>query len=216
MASFQNISDKVKPFGCSRTIQGMGNMESDDDGLWTRSLNGEGDAFGVLFDRHRDRVFRHAYRLSGNRHDADDIMATSFLELWRRRTKVRLVEGSVLPWLLVTTTNVARNSGRTAFRHRRLLNSLPRDEAVSDPASDQHLDGQIDGDAARALGTLNAVDLQLVSLVVFEEYTIAAAAAVLNLTPAAAKSRMHRARQRMKTAIIGELRPAPALEGDRS
>lgn len=194
----------------------MGNIESDDDGLWTRSLNGEGDAFGVLFDRHRDRVFRHAYRLSGNRHDADDIMATSFLELWRRRTKVRLVEGSVLPWLLVTTTNVARNSGRTAFRHRRLLNSLPRDEAVSDPASDQHLDGQIDGDAARALGTLNAVDLQLVSLVVFEEYTIAAAAAVLNLTPAAAKSRMHRARQRMKTAIIGELRPAPALEGDRS
>ena len=194
----------------------MGNIESDDDGLWTRSLNGEGDAFGVLFDRHRDRVFRHAYRLSGNRHDADDIMATSFLELWRRRSKVRLVEGSVLPWLLVTTTNVARNSGRTAFRHRRLLNSLPRDEAVSDPASNQHLDGQIDGDAARALGTLNAVDLQLVSLVVFEEYTIAAAAAVLNLTPAAAKSRMHRARQRMKTAIIGELRPTPALEGDRS
>ncbi|MDP9983328.1 RNA polymerase sigma-70 factor (ECF subfamily) [Pseudarthrobacter oxydans] len=194
----------------------MGNIESDDDGLWTRSLNGEGDAFGVLFDRHRDRVFRHAYRLSGNRHDADDIMATSFLELWRRRSRVRLVEGSVLPWLLVTTTNVARNSGRTAFRHRRLLNSLPRDEAVSDPASNQHLDGQIDGDAARALGTLNAVDLQLVSLVVFEEYTIAAAAAVLNLTPAAAKSRMHRARQRMKTAIIGELRPTPALEGDRS
>jgi RNA polymerase sigma-70 factor (ECF subfamily) len=194
----------------------MGNIESDDDGLWTRSLNGEGDAFGVLFDRHRDRVFRHAYRLSGNRHDADDIMATSFLELWRRRSKVRLVERSVLPWLLVTTTNVARNSGRTAFRHRRLLNSLPRDEAVSDPASNQHLDDQIDGDAARALGTLNALDLQLVSLVVFEEYTIAAAAAVLNLTPAAAKSRMHRARQRMKTAIIGELRPTPALEGDRS
>lgn len=194
----------------------MGNIESDDDGLWTRSLNGEGDAFGVLFDRHRGRVFRHAYRLSGNRHDADDIMATSFLELWRRRSKVRLVEGSVLPWLLVTTTNVARNSGRTAFRHRKLINSLPRDEAVSDPASDQHMDGQIDGEAARALGTLNTVDLQLVSLVVFEEYTVAAAAAVLNLTPAAAKSRMHRARQRMKMAIIGGLRPTPALEGDRS
>lgn len=194
----------------------MGNIESDDEGLWSRSLKGEGEAFGVLFDRHRGRVFRHAYRLSGDRHDADDIMATSFLELWRRRAKVRLVEGSVLPWLLVTTTNVARNSGRAGLRYRRLLDSLPRAEVVSDAASDQYLQDQVDGDAARALATLNALDLQLVSLVVFEEYTIAAAAAVLNLTPAAAKSRMYRARERMKKAITGELRTTPALEGDRS
>ena len=194
----------------------MGSIEIDDEGLWARSLEGEGDAFGALFDRHRDRVFRHAYRLSGDRHDADDILATSFLELWRRRAKVRLVEGSVLPWLLVTTTNVARNSGRTEFRYRRLLNSLPREDTVADPASYPYVDGQVDSEAARALGTLKPLDLQLVSLVVFEEYTIAAAAAVLNLTPAAAKSRMHRARERMKKVITGPLRPKPALEGDRS
>jgi DNA-directed RNA polymerase specialized sigma24 family protein len=144
----------------------MGNIESNDEGLWSRSLDGEGDAFGMLYDRHRGRVFRHAYRLSGDRHDADDIMATSFLELWRRRAKVRLVEGSVLPWLLVTTTNVARNSGRAAFRYRRLLSSLPRAEILSNAAYDQHPHDEMDGDAARALGTLNALDLQLVSLVV--------------------------------------------------
>lgn len=194
----------------------MGSTEIDDGGLWARSLEGEGDAFGALFDRHRDRVFRHAYRLCGNRHDADDILATSFLELWRRRRKVRIVEGSVLPWLLVTTTNVARNSGRTEFRYRRLLSSLPRENAVADPASYPYVDGQVDGEAARALETLTALDLRLVSLVVFEEYPIAAAAAILNLTPAAAKSRMHRARQRMKKAIVGPQWPTPALEGDRS
>jgi RNA polymerase sigma-70 factor (ECF subfamily) len=43
----------------------------------------------LLFDRHRDRVFRHAYRLAGQRHDAEDIMSTAFLELWRGRLKVR-------------------------------------------------------------------------------------------------------------------------------
>jgi DNA-directed RNA polymerase specialized sigma24 family protein len=137
------------------------------------------------------------------------------LELWRLRGKVRLVEGSVLPWLLVTTTNVARNSGRAAFRYRRLLNSLPRGADVPS-LSDEYLRDEMDEDAARALGTLNALDLQLVSLIVFEEYTISAAAAVLNLTPAAAKSRMHRARQRMKKAITGEPRTIPALEGERS
>jgi hypothetical protein len=86
---------------------------------------------------------------------------------------------NVLPWLLVTTTNVARNSGRAAFRYRRLLSSLPRAEVVSEATSDQHLQDQIDGDAARALGTLDALDLQLVSLVVFEEYTMAAAARII-------------------------------------
>ncbi|WP_461190067.1 RNA polymerase sigma factor [Arthrobacter sp. Z4-13] len=194
----------------------MGNVEADDGGLWERSLQGEGDAFGLLFDRHRDRVFRHAYRLSGQRHDAEDILSMAFLELWRRRLKVRLVDGSVLPWLLVTTTNVARNSKRAAFRYRRLLDSLPRGDEITNASDDFFLQPEMDRDAAKALATLNREDLQLVSLVVFEEYTVAAAAAVLGLTPAAAKSRMHRARQRMKTAINGALQPAPALEGDRS
>lgn len=194
----------------------MGNVEADDGGLWARSREGEGEAFGLLFDRHRDRVFRHAYRLSGQRHDAEDIMSTAFLELWRRRLKVRLVEGSVLPWLLVTTTNVARNSKRAALRYRKLLDSLPRGDGISNANDDFFLQAEMDKDAAKALTTLSTADLQLVSLVVFEEYTIAAAAAVLNLTPAAAKSRMHRARQRMKTAINAGLQPLPVLEGDRS
>lgn len=169
----------------------MGNVEADDGGLWERSLQGETDAFGLLFDRHRDRVFRHAYRLSGQRHDAEAILSMAFLQLWRRRLKVRLVDGSVLPWLLVTTTNVARNSRRSAFRYRTLLDSLPRGEEIANANDEFFLQAELDRDAARALATISTEDLQLVSLVVFEEYTVAAAAAVLGLSPAAAKSRPH-------------------------
>jgi len=197
----------------------MGNTEFDDAGPWSRSLKGEGEAFGVLFDRHRDRVFRHAFRLSGDRHDAEDIMSTAFLELWRRRGKVRLVEGSVLPWLLVTTTNVARNSGRAAFRYRGLLRSLPRSEGMPDAAGEASgIRDAVDRNVELALGTLNTTDLHLVSLVVFEEYSLAAAAAVLNMTPGAAKTRMHRARQRMKAAVNGAAGPLPtaAAEGELS
>ncbi|WP_396133584.1 RNA polymerase sigma factor [Arthrobacter sp. 1088] len=49
----------------------------------------------------------------GGRHDAEDATAAAFLELWRRREGVRLVDGSILPWLLVTTTNTARNLQRS-------------------------------------------------------------------------------------------------------
>ena len=114
----------------------MGNVEFDDERPWSRSIKGDGEAFRVLYVRYRDRIFRHAYRLSGDRQDAEDIMATAFLELWRRRAKVRVLEGSILPWLLVTTTNTARNSGRAALRCRRLLDSLPRRSETSDPIGD--------------------------------------------------------------------------------
>jgi RNA polymerase sigma-70 factor (ECF subfamily) len=207
----------------------MGNPESDEEHLWSRSLNGNGDAFGVLYDRHRDRVFRHAYRLAGNHHDAEDIMAAAFLELWRRRTKVRVVQGSILPWLLVTTTNMARNNGRAALRYQKLLASLPRTEESSQPLGADLITSQqesLDRDFSQALGTLSAKDLHLVSLVVFEDYPLAAAAAVLNMTPGAAKTRMHRAKQRMKASLtIGSTggsapaarsHPTSVLEGERS
>lgn len=196
----------------------MGSSESGEAALWLRSLNGDGEAFGRVFDRHRGRVFRHAYRLCGERHDAEDVMSAAFLELWRRRDSVRLVEGSVLPWLLVTTTNLARNSKRSVFRYRRLLSSLPRTEDVSQVTGESVFLDAMESDVANALRTLNALDMQLVSLVVFEDYTLAAAAAVLNLTPGAAKTRMHRARQRMKKAIVREGKPVPAaeLEGELS
>ncbi|WP_324643879.1 sigma-70 family RNA polymerase sigma factor [Pseudarthrobacter sp. LT1] len=201
----------------------MGTIDTGDETLWRRSLLGQGDAFGDLYDRHRDRVFRHAYRLCGNHHDSEDIMAAAFLELWRRRKHVRVVEGSILPWLLVTTTNVARNRARAAARYQRLLNSLPRSREPDDASADPYrrYQNQLDNDLAQALASLTIEDLQLVSLVVFEEHTIAAAAAILNLTPSAAKSRMHRARQRLRTALNGDASTnsptaaTPVLEGER-
>ncbi|MET3175969.1 UNVERIFIED_ORG: RNA polymerase sigma factor (sigma-70 family) [Arthrobacter sp. UYCu721] len=217
----KSFLESLKPFGPVRTLKGMGNKETGEEGLWHQSLLGEGDAFGALYDRHRGRVFRHAYRLCGNHHDAEDIMAASFLELWRRRKNVRVVEGSVLPWLLVTTTNLARNRARATLRYQRLLNSLPRTQELNDPTADTYRRYQdaLDQDLARALAILTTEDLHLVSLVVFEEHTIAAAAAVLNLTPAAAKSRMHRARQRLRAVLEGPpsipTAPTPVLEGER-
>lgn len=94
--------------------------------LWTRSIGGDSAAFGELFDKHRDRIFRHAFHLIGDVHDAEDALATGFLELWRRRKHVRVVGGSILPWLLITTTNTCRNLQRAARRYRTFIDALPR------------------------------------------------------------------------------------------
>ncbi|WP_427117544.1 RNA polymerase sigma factor [Pseudarthrobacter scleromae] len=195
----------------------MGTVNSADEELWARSLAGDGAAFSVLFRRHRDRVFRHAYRITVGHHNAEDITATAFLELWRLRDKVRLVDGSILPWLLVTTVNVARNNSRALRRHQKLVESLPRSENAPD-VLDEFFAGSpqdaLDKELSEALRSLNLTDRQLVSLVVFEGYTLASAAKLLAITPSAAKTRMHRARQRMKLSV--EHSYVPAMEGNQS
>lgn len=98
----------------------------DESVAWRRALDGDGEAFGRLFDAHSARVFRHARRLTSDVHDAEDVVAAAFLELWRRRRDVRTVNDSVLPWLLVTATNLSLNHGRGLRRYRSLLDRLPR------------------------------------------------------------------------------------------
>ena len=184
----------------------MKDFVTSDAQLWSRSLTGDGAAFGELFDLHHDRVFRHAYRLVEDRHDAEDVTATAFLELWRRRADVRLVNESVLPWLLVTTTNSARNVRRSVARYRRLLATLPRTPVTSDVETAYfaaHPSEQIDRRLAAALRSLPAADLRLVSLVALEGFRITDAASILGLSSSAAKTRLYRARVRLRT-ILGD------------
>lgn len=194
-------------------------MEVDDAGYWQRSLEGDGDSFGLLFDRHRDRVFRHAKRLAESTADAEDVTAAAFLELWRRRRAVRLVNGSVLPWLLVTTTNLWRNQRRASRRYRNFLSRLPREIHAdsAETALDRDPFETTDVRLGAALRALSTQDQHLFTLVALEGYSIADAAAVLQVSPSAAKTRLHRARQRLRADLAGEAASAPhtlAIRGE--
>lgn len=195
-------------FGVVWTLRGMEVAVEDeaspvveaDEVLWRRSLDGDGEAFGLLFDRHRDRVFRLAWRFAGSRDDAEDVAASAFLELWRRRVDVRLVDGSVLPWLLVTTTNLGRNAARGTRRYRGLLERLPRVEDqpdVAETALGAHGLG-VDGRLRAGLRSLKETDARLFALVVLEGYPVDVAADLLRLSAPAARARLHRARAQLR------------------
>jgi RNA polymerase sigma-70 factor (ECF subfamily) len=173
----------------------------DEATAWTAVLANDGDAFVAIFDKHRDRVYRHALRMTANVHDAEDVTAGAFLELWRRRKAVRVVDGSVLPWLLVTTTNLARNLTRRLRRYRTLIAALPRAE-VARSAEDVALEEfEIAAKVRDALSGLSPSDAALITLTMFEHYSPAQAAAALDITDGAARTRLHRARTRMAAAL---------------
>jgi RNA polymerase sigma-70 factor (ECF subfamily) len=165
-----------------------------------RVRDGDADAFGVLFDLHHDRVFRQAVRLTASVHDAEDVTAVVFLEAWRLRDRMRVVDGSVVAWLLVTTNYVFRNYARASRRYSEGLRQLPPPEHMPDHAD--AVDERIDGDSRRAslraaLARLPQRDQDILTLCVLEELSTADAATVLGVARGTVKSRLSRAKVRL-------------------
>ncbi|MGL4199162.1 MAG: RNA polymerase sigma factor [Allorhizobium sp.] len=176
-------------------------MEHDDRALWDRVLGGDQRAFGVLFEQHRDRVFRVLLRSSSIPADAEDLTAVVFLELWRHRQSARFVNRSLLPWLLVTAGNVARNARRSRRRYERFLSALPAPEVEPDfsTAVDEHLDAKAANNALSvALARLPAIDHALITLTAIEGFTLSEAADAVGVTYGAAKTRLSRTRRRLR------------------
>jgi RNA polymerase sigma-70 factor (ECF subfamily) len=178
--------------------------DADEATAWAAVLRDDGDSFVAIFDKHRDRVYRQALRMTANVHDAEDVTAGAFLELWRRRKAVRVVDGSVLPWLLVTTTNLSRNLTRGLRRYRTFIAALPRVEvaqSAEDVALKQMENFEIAAKLRNALSDLSLTDAALITLVMFEHCSPAQAATVLGITDGAARTRLHRARTRVAAAF---------------
>ena len=105
----------------------MDELPGGEAALWRAVLEQNPRGFSQLFALHRDAAFRQALRLVAQPADAEEVVAAAFFELWRKRHAVRVIDGSVLPWLLVTTTNLARNSHRALVRREALLARIPRE-----------------------------------------------------------------------------------------
>ncbi|MDN4612918.1 sigma-70 family RNA polymerase sigma factor [Leifsonia sp. F6_8S_P_1B] len=182
--------------------------ERADAALWLEATSGTERSFAVLFDRYRRRVFRKAYAQLKSVHDAEDVVAIVFLEAWRNRAKVRIVDGSILPWLLSVTSYVLLNHARSARRWNRLLAALPEPEQHADHA-DIVLD-RLDHDAElravyEAMAVLTAQERSIIDLSVIEELPLATVAAVLDIPVGTVKSKLHRAREKIRRRMPSHL-----------
>lgn len=178
--------------------------ENDESDIWRRACAEDGSAFSELFRRHRDSVYRRAAALVDRLHDAEDATAIAFFELWRRRRSVTLVDGTVLPWLLVAVANTARNQRRSGLRYRRLLAAMPREDEAPDAEQEavSAIEAEVLGIRLReALARLDAKDAALLTLTAVDGLSVADAAPLLGLRPGAARTRLMRARRRLQTDL---------------
>ncbi|MFE2294769.1 RNA polymerase sigma factor [Streptomyces sp. NPDC059452] len=183
-----------------------------DFSLHERVRSGDRAAFAEIFDEHARVVYAHAIRTTGDWALSEDIMSLTFLEAWRLRGKLRDEVRSVRAWLLGIATNVMRNTARAARRHREAMSRLPPPEAMpdfSDEVVGQMADAQRLAAAARAIQRLRRSEREVFSLVVWSDLGYAAAAEALRLPVGTVRSRLSRARQKLRTLVQEELGADP-------
>ncbi len=159
---------------------------------------------------HSARVYRLAYRLTGNKHDAEDLTQEVFVRVFR--SLADYTPGTFEGWLHRITTNLFLDGVRRKARIR--FESLPEDpERVpgKTPSPAAVVDDRLfDADVQRALDALPADFRAAVVLCDIEGLSYEEIAATLGVKLGTVRSRIHRGRGLLRAALAER---APSDQG---
>lgn len=188
-----------------------------DEELIRSCQEGDAAAFGVLHDRYGRRILNICYRILQHREDAEDAAALVFLTAWRRLHRVRVVDGSVGPWLVATAVNVSHSNRRNRGRYRTFLTSLhlADDETNRETdAADRRIERRASlGPTWTAFSKLTKNEQMVLILCVLEELPQEEAGAILGVPVGTVKSRLSRAKERLRKQIEIDSALAPDSRG---
>lgn len=160
---------------------------------------------------HGDRVYRLAYRLTGNAHDAEDLTQETFIRVFRSLASYK--PGTFEGWLHRITTNLFLDIARRRSRLR--MEGLPEDTdrlAGDDPSPEQvYADTHLDPDLQAALDELPPEFRAAVVLCDVEGLSYEEIGATLGVKLGTVRSRIHRGRQALRASL--ERRRELAREG---
>ena len=151
---------------------------------------------------HGARVFRIAYRLTGNRYDAEDLAQEVFVRVFR--SLERYTPGSFEGWLHRITTNLFLDGVRRKQRIR--FDALPdysedRFAGRERCPGDQYADDMFDDDIQAALDQLSPEFRAAVVLCDVEGLSYEEVADVLDIKLGTVRSRIHRGRSQLREAL---------------
>jgi RNA polymerase sigma-70 factor (ECF subfamily) len=200
------------------TTVGVSEDPRSDPELLRAHVAGDDGSFGVLFARHRDRLWAVALRTMGNPEDAADGLQDGMVAAYRRAGSFR-GEAQVTTWLHRVVVNACLDRIRAAKVRR--AEALPDDldeygdrgslsmatTETEDPA-DASVRSERRAQVVEALQTLPPEQRAALVLVDMEGYSVAEAADILDCAAGTVKSRCSRGRARLAVLL------APLLAAD--
>lgn len=146
-------------------------------------------SFADLYRHHAADVFRFALYLSGDRGEAEDITAETFVRAWTAPEPIRTA--TVKGYLFTIARNLFLKSRRKRSRHVELVDSLP------DPGAGPHARAEQDSElraVLEALQKLPEVDRAALLMRAADEMAYEEIARALGISLSAVKVKIHRAR----------------------
>ena len=155
-----------------------------------------------IVEQHSARVYRLAYRLTGNRQDAEDLTQEVFVRVFRSLDTY--TPGTFGGWLHRITTNLFLDQARRKQRIRFDALSEERADKLSSPGptpDTAYADRTFDDDVEQALATLPPDFRAAVVLCDVEGLTYDEIAEILGAKLGTVRSRIHRGRAMLRAAL---------------
>ncbi len=168
-----------------------------------RVLDGETAAFSHIVDRHKDHAFNLAFRICGNREEAEEATQDSFLKVFRSLKGFRR-KSSFSTWLYRIVYNTSVSYIRSKKKGVLLLEDFPVD--ITDFAATTTTEEEAENEYRNslinfALQKLNEEDRGLISLYYYEEMNTEEISDVTGISISNVKVRLFRARQKLMEII---------------
>lgn len=184
----------------SQTATEQGTTMSSDAGVTTGEWTSP--SWEQIVEEHSARVYRLAYRLTGNVHDAEDLTQDVFIRVFRSLHTYR--PGTFEGWLHRITTNVFLDKMRRKQRIR--FDALSDESAARLPSREAgpeqtYADAHFDDDVQRALDQLAPDFRAAVVLCDIEGLSYEEIAATLDIKLGTVRSRIHRGRAQLREAL---------------
>jgi RNA polymerase sigma factor (sigma-70 family) len=163
----------------------------------------EPEQFALVFQRHAASISRYATRRLGPG-PAEDIVAETFLAAFRQRSRYDLTRRDARPWLYGIAGNLIRRHHREEVRQLRAYERTGIDPVTA--SFTEFVDARVSADAtsravAAAIASLHPKQRDVLLLVAWGDLTYDQVAQTLGVAEGTVRSRMNRARTRLRNAL---------------
>jgi len=202
-------------------------MDESDAAAVARACAGDPDAFRVLVDRYSRKIFRLAYRMTRNEHDAEDVVQETFLRAYRRLKQFES-RSSFGTWIFRIAVNAALDLTRKLGRYERVEQQMPEPEGgahplfqlpAPEPGPDRLLlSSELKRKVESVLASLSPQVRTAFVLRHYEGMSIEEIGSVLGLKGSATKNSINRAvqklRKELEPLVVAQSGKAPPAQGD--
>lgn len=178
----------------------MGTMEYKGDiANIEQVLSGNQGAFAYIVDHHKDKAFNLAFRICGNREDAEEIAQDSFLKAFRSLNGFKM-KSSFATWFYRIVYNTSISYVRVRKKGILSLEDFPADatDFIGDNSSEDNAEKEYrNALIGFALQKINEEERGLITLYYYEEMNTDEISDITGISKSNIKVRLFRARQKM-------------------